>query len=90
MRWMLKNSDGKEDAVLTMSLIGFLIVMVKVLLSGVSLTFVGNVYSFGEVGADVVASVLGTTLGAYVGRRFTDKKFEAGTQQVTKEESAGD
>lgn len=89
MNLWIKNTDGKKDAVLTMSLVGFLIVMVKVLLSGVSLTFAGNIYSFGEVGADVVASVLGTTLGAYVGRRFTDKKFTVSNNQQN-DQSVGD
>ena len=67
----MKNSDGEQDAVLTMTFAAFVIVAVKFILSGVT---VGS-FSFGEVGSDDIAAMLAPTLGAYVGRKYTDMKF---------------
>jgi hypothetical protein len=72
MGWM-RNTEGKEDAVLTMSIVGFVVVLLKVLLTDVT---VGQ-WSFGSIDAGTVAAILTPTLGAYVARRYTDRKMKA-------------
>jgi hypothetical protein len=68
----IKNTEGKRDAILTMSLLGFLVVLVKFALSGLTI----GPFVFGELDAGVVGALLTPTLGAYVARRFTDRKHE--------------
>lgn len=71
----IKNTDGKKDAVLTMTLMGFLVILAKVLLGGVEIEVAGAKYAFGTIDGAVVAAVLTPTLGAYVARRYTDRKY---------------
>ena len=74
----IKNTAGKEDAVLTMSFFAFVGVMVKFLFSGVSVSLsAGHSFSFGTVDAGVIAAILTPTLGAYVARRHTEAKHPA-------------
>ena len=73
--WM-KNSDGKKDAVLTMAFFGFIVVLVKVILSGLTLTINDTVIHAGTIDAAMVAAILTPTLGAYVSRKYTDQKFK--------------
>lgn len=70
MIW-IDNTDGKPDAVLTMAFIGFVVVLVKLILSGVTL---GNL-GFGTIDAPMIGAVLGPTLSAYVLRRYTDRRL---------------
>lgn len=70
MTWMVRNSEGKRDAVLTMTLVGFAVILLKFLLAGVT---VGS-FTFGDVDATVIGALLTPTMGAYVARRYTDKK----------------
>lgn len=69
--WM-RNTEGKRDAVLTMTFMGFVVVLLKFLMAGVTLFG----FSAGEVDASMIAAILTPTLGAYVARRYTDKKHE--------------
>jgi hypothetical protein len=68
----LKNTRGKRDATLTFALVAFVVVVVKFLLSGVSLAVGDHTVSFGELESGLVAAMLTPTLGAYCARRFTD------------------
>lgn len=77
MRFWLKNTVGREDAVLTMAMIGFVIIVMKVLVSGIQLSFGDKVIAFGSVDASVIGALLTPTLGAYVARRYTDTKFKS-------------
>lgn len=72
--WM-KNSDGKKDAVLTMAFMGFIVVLVKILIGGVSIKLANHDVSLGVIDAATVGAVLTPTLGAYVARKYTDKKY---------------
>ena len=74
MLW-IKNTEGRADAILTMALMGFIVVLVKVLLVGVELDIAGAKYVFGTIDGTVVAAILTPTLGAYVTRRYTDRKY---------------
>lgn len=69
MNWM-KNSKGKEDAMLTLGVASLAIVLLKFFLSEMS---IGPIV-FGQLDGSVVAAILTPTLGAYVMRRFTDSK----------------
>lgn len=75
MNIWIRNTENRPDAVLTMTLLGFLIVIVKVLLAGMSVVVNGNTYGFGTIDAAVIAAVLTPTLGSYVARRYTDRKY---------------
>ena len=77
MNLWISNTAGKKDAVLTLALVGFIVVMVKLILSGASIAVNGNTYTLGTIGAAEIAAVLTPTLGAYVSRRYTDAKFDA-------------
>lgn len=72
--WM-KNSDGKKDAVLTMAFLGFIVVLVKVLIGGISIKLANHDVSLGTIDAATVGAILTPTLGAYVARKYTDKKY---------------
>lgn len=72
---MLRNTDGKKDAVLTMAAVAMAVVLVKILLSGLSLTIKGTIITFGTIDSALVGALLTPTLGAYVARRYTEKKF---------------
>jgi hypothetical protein len=71
----MHNSDGKQDAMLTFSTIAFLFIVVKFLLAGVVIEVEGSKYSLGEPDPSVIGAILGPTLGAYVTRKWTDKKY---------------
>lgn len=73
MRFVLKNSDGRSDAVFTMAVWAFVVVLAKVLFAGASLTIGGHTLGAGEIDGGVIAALLTPTLGAYVMRRHTDR-----------------
>ncbi len=78
-----KNSDGKKDAMLSFAVVGFGVVIVKVLLGGGSFQYgAGHVFTFGAIDATVIAAILGPTLGSYVMRRHTDAKFDAAAEEA--------
>ncbi len=69
----IKNTDGKEDAVLTMAFVAFMVIILKVIFGGVEFSTGENFsMNFGVVDAGVIAALLTPTLGAYVARRHTD------------------
>lgn len=78
----IKNTDGKEDAMLTMAFITLFVVLLKVALGGV----VVGVVSFGGIDSGTIAALLTPTLGAYVARRYTDKVKGASTAALEQEE----
>jgi hypothetical protein len=80
MRFMIKNTAGKHDAVLTMSVASLVVILFKVLVSGLSISVHGvTVMTFGTIDSGIIASILTPTLGAYVARRYTEKKFKSDT-----------
>lgn len=64
----IKNSDGKEDSMLTLGCISLGVVLLKFFLSEMSF---GPIV-FGQLDGMVVAAILTPTIGAYVARRYTD------------------
>lgn len=82
MKLWLKNSEGKRDAVLTMTIATLVVVLLKVVISGVKF---GDV-EFSPMDAGLVVALLTPTLGAYVARRYTDKKLDPVVILDTEEE----
>jgi hypothetical protein len=74
--WMLANSDGKKDGVLTMAVWCIVVILAKLLLAGITFKFNGKDVNLGGVDAGVIAALLTPTLGAYVARRMTDTKAQ--------------
>ena len=75
MYW-IKNTSGKKDAMLTFALISFLVVTANILLSTVgSLSVADFNVTFSAMPAAEMTAYLAATFGAYVTRRWTDKRF---------------
>lgn len=72
---MLKDSKGKKSLTTTLSVIAFVVVMVKVLFGGASISIGNFSYAFGEIDAMSIAALLGSTLGAYAFRRHTEAVY---------------
>ena len=62
----IRDSSGNRSLTATLAIVGFGVVMLKVLLSGGS---VGSV-SFGTIDSLSIAAILGPTLGTYTARRW--------------------
>lgn len=75
MYW-LKNTDDEPDAMLTFATIGFLVVTINIVLATIgTVTIYDTTFNFQMMDSAVMGVYLGATLTAYVGRRFTDRKF---------------
>lgn len=75
MFWMIKNSSGKKDAILTFAVVGFAFCLIKLLLAGVTIAIAGHTFDCGTIDGSSIAAILTPTLGAYVARRYTDRKY---------------
>lgn len=74
MWWMIRNSRGRKDALLTFSAGAVLIVFVKTLLNGVT----AHGITFGTVDPALIGALLVPTLGAYTAKRIkVDKEQQA-------------
>jgi len=85
MNLWVKNTEGKRDAMLSMSVWGFFIILIKVLVGGITFQVAGKDICLGQVDAAVIGAILTPTLGAYVTRRYTDVKYS----KAKKEEENG-
>lgn len=72
----IKNSEGKPDAMLSFSLIAFLVVIFKVLFGGTTWLIGAQTIAITPTDPGMVTALLGPTLFAYVARRFTGAKFD--------------
>ena|SRR3990172_240702 len=73
MRWF-RNGDGHDDPVLTMAWIGFIVIISRVLVSGLKIHVWGQQLDFSPVDSGLVAAILTPTLGAYVGNHYSNMK----------------
>lgn len=73
----IKNTSGKPDAMLTFAVISFAVVTANILLSTLG-SFQGpNIsFSFQLIDTGAMTSYLAATFGAYVTRRWTDKRYK--------------
>jgi small neutral amino acid transporter SnatA (MarC family) len=86
----IKNTEGRRDSALTFSAIAFAVVLLKVLLGGTELTLLGWSLTVQPIGADVVAALLGCTMGTYAVRRYTDRKYSPVDPREDSSENLGD
>lgn len=74
----LKNSDGEKSMTATMSIVAFIVVMLKFLLNGSVVQLGSFTYAFGSIGATEIAAVLSPILGTYAVRRYTETRYGGG------------
>lgn len=83
----IKNSSGKKDAMLTFAAISFLVTTLNILLSTVGSISVGSFdISFNALDASIMSTYLGIAFSAYVGRKWTDKKYPEDDQVTMAEQ----
>lgn len=76
MRWMMKNSKGKPDSMMTFAFWSFIVVSVVILLSVVkSFTINGVLFEFHPPNDTLLLGYLATAFGGYVTRRYHDDKL---------------
>lgn len=63
---MIKDSTGNKSMTATIAYVAFAAVLIKFLLSGVTV----GMFSFGVIDSFSIAAILGPTLGAYTVRRW--------------------
>jgi uncharacterized membrane protein len=86
----IRNTDGRRDSALTFSAIAFAVVLIKVLLGGTELTLLGWSLVVQPVSSDVVAALLGCTMGTYAVRRYTDRKYSSADPRKGSAENLGE
>lgn len=77
----IRNSSGKKDAMLTFSMISFLLVSLDILLETLSPVFdkfFGISFSTMDVG--IMTTYLSATFTAYVARKWTDRNLRKENQ----------
>ena len=84
--WM-KNSEGRKDAMLTMAFMGLSVVLLKVLIGGIEFHIGEKPVMLGTADASVITAILTPTLGAYVARRYTDKRYHKKEEKDGQSES---
>lgn len=76
MYW-IKNTSGKKDAMLTFATASFAVVTINILLATLGHFEFGKLtFSFKGMDSGAMTAYLAATFGAYVTRRWTDKKSE--------------
>ncbi len=84
----IKDSNGKPSFTITLSVIAFVVVMLKVIASGASIEVGTFSYSFGTIDSLSIAAILGPILGTYAARRYTGAKYEdAAVVEITDAEA---
>lgn len=79
MKWIVNPSSGKEDPMLTMSVLVVTVASIKFLLEGVSLTLSGQSVTFGHVEAMVYGALLTPVLGVH---GYIKARVPSSTQKV--------
>ncbi len=76
MKWMLTNSAGEKDSMLTFAAISFAVITLNILLSTFeTVTFGSTTINFQALDSTIMAVYLGATFTAYVSRRWTDTHY---------------
>ena len=87
MFW-IKNTNGKEDAMLTFAFLAFSVVTLNILLSTFgSISYADFTLDFQSMDAAAMTAYLAATFTAYVTRRWTDRKYiDSAPESLDKEE----
>jgi len=87
MNWMMKNSDGDPDAMLTIAIVAFMAVTINIFLATFGgLTVAGVTFDFTVLAAGTITAYLTPTLGAYVTRRWTKSAYSSGDSKGKEKE----
>lgn len=79
----ITDTSGNRSLTATVAFFGFVVVMVKVLLNGASISIAGGAsYSFGSIDSLTVAAIMSTILGAYTVRRLGDPAPQSAPAQT--------
>lgn len=74
----IKNTCGKKDAMLTFATIAFFAVTLNIVLASIGeISFGENSINFQVLDSGTMGVYLAATFTAYVGRRFTDSKYNS-------------
>jgi len=76
MNWMVKNSRGKPDSMLTFACIAFFVVILKFIASGSSFTVKNFNVDFPDLDPGITSVILASTLGSYISRRWMGAKYK--------------
>ena len=68
----ITDTSGKKSLTATLAVVSFVVVMVKVLLSGASLSIGSSTYSMGTIDGFTIGAIFGPILGSYTARRWND------------------
>ena len=71
-----ENAEGEPDTMLSFAIVAFAIVCFKVLFGGMTFHIGTQVFALSTIDPTMVGALLTPTLGAYVIRRYTDRKFD--------------
>lgn len=83
----IKNTDGKQDAMLTFATISFFAVTLNVMLATIGqISFGGNVVEFQTLDSTTMGVYLAATFTAYVSRRLTDRHYVGDDKKNKQEE----
>lgn len=74
----ITDTSGKKSLTATLAVVSFAVVMVKVLLSGASVSFGSSTYSFGTIDGMTIGAIFGPILGSYTARRWGADIQDAG------------
>ena len=66
----IKDTSGNKSLTATIAFASFIVVMVKVLLSGASISLGAATYSFGSIDGLTIGAIFTPTLAAYTARRW--------------------
>lgn len=66
----ITDTSGNKSLTATLAFVGFSVVMLKLLLSGASISVGSFSYQFGSIDAASIAAVLTPVLGTYTARRW--------------------
>ncbi len=77
MSFWVKNTNKKEDAMLTFATISFAVTTICFILSIISVISLGDFkLELKSVDSGLMSVYLGATFSAYVARRWTDKRYQ--------------
>lgn len=69
---LFNDSSGKPSLTATMAIVSFIVVMIKTLLNGATVSIGTASYSFGTIDGFTIGAIFTPILGTYTARRWGD------------------